>query len=270
MTAIPAAARSFEDASGGSDAAPGGLDRVAPTGLVLVPGATTDGPPEPPELSKRTIVAAVLRRGGPRLLEASIIPSLIFYTALAWGSIGWAYLAAIAWTYGCVTRRLVGGEQVTGVLVLAAVSITIRTALAVGSGSTFVYFAQPIIGTVITGAVFLVSIALGRPLIAKLAHDFWPITPEQAEIPRVRTLMRSLTLLWAGVNLATATMTFILLMSLPLTTFVAAKQVSGLAITLTAIALTIAWSHRTAVDEGIVSATCRRRAAAPEPTLIVV
>jgi hypothetical protein len=44
----------------------------------------------------------------------------------------------------------------------------------------------------------------------------------------------------------------------------------GFTITVSAIALTIAWSHRTAVDEGIVSATCRRRAAAPEPTLIVL
>lgn len=215
----------------------------------------------PPELSKRTIVVAVARRGGPRLLEASIVPSLIFFTCLAWGSIGWAYLAAIAWTYGCVVRRVARGEQVTGVLVLASISITLRTALAVGSGSTFVYFAQPIIGTVVTGTVFLISIALRRPLIGKLASDFWPITPEQCEIPRVRRLMRALTLLWAGVNMATAAVTFVLLMSLPMTTFVAAKQVSGLAITISAIAVTIAWSHRTAVDEGIVSPSTRRAAA---------
>lgn len=268
MTAIHAAAvpRDHAPRVEGASLTATGPETTRPASLVLVTGA--DGQ-DPPELSKRTIVAAVLRRGGPRLLEASIIPSLIFYTALAWGSIGWAYLAAIAWTYGCVARRLVGREQITGVLVLASVSITIRTALAVGSGSTFVYFAQPIIGTVITGAVFLISIALGRPLIAKLAHDFWPITAEQAQIPRVRTLMRSLTLLWAGVNMATASMTFVLLMSLPLTTFVAAKQISGLAITLTAIALTIAWSHRTAVDEGIVSPRCRRSATA-EPALIVL
>lgn len=216
-------------------------------------------PEAPPELAKRTIVAAIVRRGGPRLLEASIIPSLLFYTCLAWGSIGWAYLAAIAWTYGCVVRRLAGGEAITGVLVLASVGITIRTALAVGSGSTFVYFAQPIIGTVITAGVFLGSIALGRPLIAKLADDFWPITPEQAENPRVRSLLTGLTVLWAGVNLATASVTFVLLVSLPMTTFVAAKQLSGLAITTTAIAITIAWSHRTACREGIVSPRTRAR-----------
>lgn len=200
--------------------------------------------------------------GRPRLLEASFIPSALFWTALTFGSIGVAYAVAIGWTYGCLGRRLWQGAQVTGVLVLASVGITIRTALAVGSGSTFVYFAQPIIGTVITAGVFLISIALGRPLIAKLAHDFWPITPEQAEIPRVRRLMVGLTVLWAGVNLATASVTLVLLLSLDLTTFLAAKQLSGLAITITAIAITITWSHRTASAEGII-APSRRRAAGP-------
>ena len=212
-----------------------------------------------PELSKRTIVASVVRRGGPRLLEASFIPSALFYTALTFGSIGVAYVVAIVWTYGCLGRRLWQGAQVTGVLVLASVGITIRTALAVGSGSTFLYFAQPVIGTVITAGVFLVSIALGRPLIAKLAHDFWPITEEQAALPRVRRLMVGLTVLWAGVNLATATTTLVLLLSLDLTTFLAAKQITGLAITISAIAVTIAWSHRTASAEGIIAPSKRRR-----------
>ncbi len=217
---------------------------------------------DPPELSKRTIVASVVRRGGPKLLEASFIPSALFYTALTLGSLGAAYVVAIGWTYSCLARRLVRRQEVTGVLVLASVGITIRTALAVASGSTFVYFAQPIIGTVITGGVFLGSIAIGRPLIAKLAHDFWPITEEQAAIPRVRRLMTGLTVLWAGVNLATASMTFLLLISLDLTTFLALKQITGLAITLTAIAITIVWSHRTACHEGIIAPSQRRTARA--------
>jgi intracellular septation protein A len=153
------------------------------------------------------------------------------------------------------------------VLVFAAVGITVRTALAVGSGSSFVYFAQPIISTVITSAVLLTSIALGRPLIGKLAHDFWPITPEQAANPQVQALLRGLTWLWAGVNLATATVTFVLLRSLPMATFVAVKQASGLAITLAAIAVTITWSHRTACREGIITPRVRGGRAAPAPAL---
>jgi len=109
------------------------------------------------------------------------------------------------------------------------------------------------------GGVFLVSIAIGRPMIGRLATDFWPVTPEQADNPRVRSLFRGLTVLWAGVNLATATLTFVLLVWLPLETYVAVKQVSGLGITASAIAITIVWSHRTACREGMVRATPSRR-----------
>lgn len=214
-------------------------------------------PPAAPELSKRAVVAQVARRGGPKMIEASLIPSALFYTCLAFGSLGLAYAASILWTYSCLGRHLLRRQGVSGILVLASVGITVRTAIAVGSGSTFVYFAQPIVGTVATGCVFLFSLVIGRPLIGRIAHDFWPITPEQAANPNVRSLLRGLTLLWAGVNLTTATVTFGLLLSLPLTTFVAAKQVTGLAVTITAIAVTIVWSHRTACNEGMVTAPVR-------------
>lgn len=219
-------------------------------------------PPEnpPPEISKRAVLLAVVRRGGPKLLEATIIPGLLFYVCLVWGGLGLAYFAAISWVYGCVLHRLVRRREISTVLLLGLIGITVRTAVAIGSGSSFVYFAQPILGTVATGCAFLISLVVGRPLIGRLADDFWPITPEMAENPRVLSLFRGLTALWAGVNLATAALTFTLLLSLPLATFVVIKQVAGLGITVTAIAVTIRWSHRTACREGIVTAPPRRSA----------
>ena len=76
-------------------------------------------------------------------------------------------------------RRVVKRQPVTGVLVLASLGITVRTALAVGSGSTFVYFAQPVIGTTLAGLVFFGSLLTGRPLIGRLAHDFWTSPPSR-------------------------------------------------------------------------------------------
>jgi hypothetical protein len=221
-------------------------------------GCTTTGGVTPLEISKRAVVLAVARRGGPKLLEATVIPGLLFYACLVWGGLGLAYLTAIAWVYGCLAVRMVQRRAVPPILILAAVGITVRTAVAIGSGSSFIYFAQPILGGLATGAVFLVSLFVGRPLIGRLAADFWPITPEMAQNPRVISLFRGLTALWAAVNLATATLTFLLLLWLPLATFVAVKQVSGLGISLTAITVTIVWSHRIACREGIVSAPNRR------------
>ena len=101
------------------------------------------------------------------------------------------------------------------------------------------------------------SLVIDRPLIGRFAGDFWPMTPEVAENPGVVSLFRGLTVLWAGVNLTTAALTLGLLLSLPLATFVAVKQVTGLGITVAAIAVTIIWSHRIACREGIVRAPAR-------------
>jgi hypothetical protein len=205
---------------------------------------------------------AVIRRGGPKILEASVAPAALFYVCLVFGSLGLAYAAALAWLYGSLARRLVRREPVSQVLVLSVIGITVRTTVAVASGSSFMYFAQPILGTVVTGGVFLASLVGGRPLIARLADDFWPVTPEMHQNPRIASLFRGLTVLWAGAHLATATMTLVLLLWLPMHTFVLAKQLSGWGITFSAIALTIAWSHRTACREGILTKPPGRRAVA--------
>jgi len=215
----------------------------------------------PPEVSKRAVALLVARRGGPKIIEATVIPGVLFYGCLVWGGVGLAYAVAVAWIYGCLIRRVVRHRTVPAILILGAIGITVRTAVAVASGSTFVYFAQPILGTLATGGVFLLSLVIGRPLIGRLAGDFWPITPEMARNPRILTLFRRLTVLWAGVNLATATLTFVWLLCLPLATFVAVKQASGLGITVAAIAVTIIWSHRTACGEGLVTAPVAARAA---------
>jgi hypothetical protein len=83
----------------------------------------------------------------------------------------------------------------------------------------------------------------------------------------VISLFRGLTVLWAGINLATAAATLTLLLTLPLATFVAAKQVSGLAISTTGILVTVCWSHRIACQEGVLMSP--RRRGAPVAILLV-
>jgi hypothetical protein len=221
------------------------------------------GGDEPQELSKRSVLVAVIRRGGPKVLEASVAPAVLFYVCLVFGSLGVAYAAAVAWLYGSLARRLVRHQRVSQVLVLSLIGITVRTTIAVASGSSFVYFAQPILGTLVTGGVFLASLIGGRPLIGRLADDFWPVTPEMHQNPRIASLFRGLTILWAGAHLAIATITLLLLLWLPMHTFVLAKQLSGWAITFSTVALTIAWSHQTACREGLVAKPSGRRAVTP-------
>jgi hypothetical protein len=205
------------------------------------------------EPSKRGILASVVRRSGPHLFEATLVPAVLFYGCLVAVGLGAAYVVTLGWAYAALVRRIVRRDPVPPILVLSVVGITVRTAVAVISGSAFVYFLQPVLGSVAMGGVFLVSIAVGRPLIATLADEFWPITAEVHARPGVLRLFRRLTLLWAGVNLASAAVTTALLVSLPLGTFLALKQLFGLGLTAAAVFLTVSMALGTARREGLAA-----------------
>jgi hypothetical protein len=206
-----------------------------------------------PATSKLSVFVAVVRRAAPRLIEASLIPTALFYSSLVLLGVGAAYAAAVIWLYAAVGSRLVRRRPVPPLLVLAAIGITVRTTTAVASGSSFVYFAQPVLGSMVAGLVFLLSVAVGRPMVERLALEFWPLTPEMQAHPAVRRLLRRLTYLWAGVNLAVGATTLTLLVVLPLSVFVAVKQLAAWAITGAGIAITIDRSVRTARRTGFLA-----------------
>jgi hypothetical protein len=212
----------------------------------------------PLAISKVSVFLAVVRRCGPHLLEASLIPTALFYSCLVLAGLGTAYVVALTWLCVAVGYRLLQQKPVPPLLVLGLLGIAVRTTLSVASGSSFVYFAQPIFGSLIMGCVFLISIALGRPMVERLALEFWPLTPEMLARPAVTRLLRRLTFLWAGVNVAIAATNFTLLLSLSLTSYVAAKQGASLVISGLAVALTIDRSVRTARREGFAALPVRR------------
>ncbi|MCU1452310.1 MAG: putative rane protein [Acidimicrobiales bacterium] len=203
-------------------------------------------------MSALPILGAVVRRSLPHLLEASVIPSLLFYVSMVLMSVGVAMLAAICWSLGAVLRRVVRGKAIPAVLLLGLAGLTVKTMLALLSGNTALYFLQPIATTVVIAGVFLGSLLIGRPLVARLAGDFCPVAPGVLARPAVAQLLARLTLLWAGVYVASAVMTTTLLATVPLATFVATKTLVSLIITGIGVTVTVACSLRTARDEGLV------------------
>jgi hypothetical protein len=222
-----------------------------PPELPPAASAPPEPEPEPQRVSHLAVLRQVARRAVPHLVEATLVPALLFYVFMLTLGVWTAFLVALSWSYGAIVRRFLTGRSIPPVLVLSTVALTVRTAIALASGSTFVYFFQPILGTLAMAGVFLGSIAIGQPLIAKLAGDFWPLTPEVAALPAVVRLFRTLTVLWAGVYAATAIVTFTLLLTMPTEQFVPAKMLTGYVITLTGIVVTIAWSITTARREGL-------------------
>jgi len=178
-------------------------------------------------LSKFAVLGTVIRRCWVHVVEATVIPGVLFYILLVTASLGWAYLGAIGWTFGTAVRRLVRGRPIPPLLILSMVGITAKTLVAVLSGSSFVYFVQPVLANVAMASVFLGSVVVGRPLIARLADEFWEITPLQRAHPAMHGLFLRLTLLWAAAQFANASVTLYLLLSQSVGVFVVTRTISG-------------------------------------------
>jgi hypothetical protein len=207
-----------------------------------------------PEFSKPAILGAVARKGLPNLIEATIIPAILFYVLVVAVGDMVAIVAAMAWGCVAVLRRLAFHQPIPSILLLGTLGLFIRTVVGLLSGSMFAYFLQPLATTVALAGVFFGSVLIGRPVIGRLAHDFCPIAPEVATRPAVAQLFAGLTFLWAGVHLLTAATTFGMLVSLPVPTFILLKTVTSFGITIAAIVLTVTWSIRIARRENLVFA----------------
>jgi Protein of unknown function (DUF3159) len=204
--------------------------------------------------SKFSVVGAVTKRLVPYLIEATLIPTLLFYGFLVTLGLTWAFVAALGWTYTAVLRRVVRRNPVPGLLVLACLGITLRTGVYLLSGNTFVYFVQPILRTLATAGCLVVSVLVGRPLIARFASDFCPLAPDVQDRPGIVRLFQQLTLLWAAVNLLAASVSFTLLLTVPTTVFVGTATISAWIITCSGVVLTVAAAVRTARREGLATA----------------
>jgi intracellular septation protein A len=217
------------------------------------------GPPDAdsmdaPSPRHRSLLYAVARRGLPNVVEATVIPAVMFFVIVKTINVPMAMAAVLIWAYAAILRRSVRGTKIPAILLLATLGLTVRTAVGLVSGSTFAYFIQPIATTVALAAVFLGSVAIGRPVIARLAHDFCPLAPDVAHRPAVLRLFGGLTLLWAAVHIVTAAITFGMLTTLPVATFVAFKTVACLGVTIGAIVITVFWALRVVHSERLVFA----------------
>lgn len=193
----------------------------------------------------------IAKHGLPHLIEATVIPAVLFLVVLHLSSFTLAALAALTWEYAAVGRRIAAGTRIPALLVLSSVGLTVRTVVAILNGSAFIYFLQPVIVAGIVGMMFLLSALTPRPLVHRLARDFCPLPPGVTGRTGVRRLFLGLTLLWAAVNLGNSAFTYWLLTSQTTDVFVAVRGITATALPVTATVITVAWSWRVAGQEGL-------------------
>jgi hypothetical protein len=165
-------------------------------------------------------VLRVIRQGLPHVLEAIVGPSAAFLAGHAvWGLTG-ALGLAFAWTGGCLTLRIVRHGAASGLLVVASISLVLRTVVCLLVHSTKAFFLGPDIVTAGLGVVFLVSAFTSRPLLARVAGDFVPKRMLDLADPRAARLCRIGSGLWGAEQLVTAAVSCLLVFRLSPTQFV--------------------------------------------------
>jgi len=194
------------------------------------------------------------RHAGRHFIEATLVPVGLFYAALTLCGQVTALLVALGWCYLAVARRLVTRRRVPGLLALAAVGVTARTVVGLSSGSLFLYFLQPTLSNALIGAIFLASVAGRTPMAERLAADFCPLPDAFLSHPPVRRFFNRITLLWAGVQLANAAITIVLLVSQPVSTFLWTRSVVSTVVTASAIAVSVIWFKRSMRRHGFTVA----------------
>ena len=163
---------------------------------------------------------AALRHAVPTVAEGLVAPVALFYLTLAFTGLRGALIAALSWSYLALLRRLLRGERVSTVLLLGTLLITVRTVVSFATGSAFVYFAQPLLGTVVIALILMASAVIRRPFTQRFAHDFCPLDPELLLLPRVQQFFVRISVMWAVVLLVNSGLVAWLLVSSSLQTFV--------------------------------------------------
>ena len=191
------------------------------------------------------------RHAVPHAVEASLIPLVLFYGTLRFMGVWAALLASLAWCYVGLVRRVVTRQKLPGLLVLAALGLTARTVVAFASGSVFVYFLQPTLTTVLVAGAFLLSVPAGCPLAKRLATDLFPLPEALLARPAIERIFARITLLWGVINLINAAVTLVLLLMMPVETYVLSKAAITAVVMVGGVLLSTWWfkrALRTAAD----------------------
>ena len=188
------------------------------------------------------------RRAIPQVVEASIVPAAIMLVLLNVATATVAIGGALAWIVGATLWRVVTRRAVSGLSILSVARLGVRSAIAMLAGSTFVYFVQGSIGGFCLAVAWLVSVAIGRPLARRFAEDFTDLEPHTLDHPRVRHVLRRISILMGVVGLAHAALGLWLLVTLTTGTYVVVNAVHSIAIPATALDVSIAWFRRSVLS----------------------
>jgi hypothetical protein len=169
----------------------------------------------------------------------SALPIAVFYTAMSLYGLRAAALATVSVYYGGLLVKVLRRKPILAAALLTAGLLSIRTVIMFLTGSAFVYFLQPVAGTVALATVIAGSAWAGRPVLDRLAHEFCPFPAELSAQLRKQGFFTGLSGVWSTAYLVNAVGTIWLLRTMSVGGFVVLKSFLGPALTITAVAASL-------------------------------
>ena len=177
------------------------------------------------------------------LALVSALPMAVFYVVLSLYGLRAAALATVSLYYGALVIKVLRRKPILAAALLTAGLLSIRTVVMFLTGSAFIYFLQPVAGTVGLATVIAASALAGRPILDRLAHEFCPFPAELSVRLREQPFFARLSAVWAVTYLINAVGTIWLLRTMSVGGFVVLKSVLGPALTITAVATSLLYFH---------------------------
>jgi len=119
----------------------------------------------------------LLSRGLPTFAIEGVVPVLLFYGVWRTAGLGPAVAASTAAAAAVVLWQLRRGSDVA-LAGATFVFIVIQAVVALAAHSATVYLAQPVVLSALWGSAYLVSAAIGKPLVGAFARGWYPFPPE--------------------------------------------------------------------------------------------
>ncbi|HEY7105694.1 MAG TPA: VC0807 family protein [Acidimicrobiia bacterium] len=187
-------------------------------------------------------------RAVPRLVEGVLAPTALFLLLLHVGGVPAAIVGGFVWSAAVIGVRRALGRRVPTLVYVGLGVLFLRTALALATGSSFLYFLQPTVGTGTVGLVILASALAGRPVVLRLARDFCPLPEDTMRDPHLRRFFLGISFMWGVTQLLNAGITLWLLVSQSVSTYVITRTAMSWVLTAIAIGISVVWFTRMSRD----------------------
>ncbi len=191
-----------------------------------------------PEPSWRMLLA----RGLPTVALEGFVPVLAFYVAWHTAGLVPGIVASSAAAALVVPVQLRRGCDVA-LAAATGVFIVIQALVALAAHSATVYLAQPVLLTACWGVAYLISVAIGRPLIGAFARGWYPFPREFRASEEYRREFGMQSVVWGLYCLTSSALRLVVLLTAGVGGLVVVSFVTGTPI-LCALVLWSVWHAR--------------------------